>query len=76
MAVGRVRRRDDGAMSEAADSAWAATHAGHAQHLGSPTMPGGPSVPAIPIAELLAIGHHTAAMFLVMGAVGLLTLAF
>jgi hypothetical protein len=72
MLVPVVLRLADGAMSEAADSALAATHAGHAQHLASPTMPGGPSVQAIPIAELLAISLHTAAMFLVMGAVACL----
>ena len=48
------------------------SHAGHAEHLATlATSPATPSI-AIPVADFLAVTVHTAAMFVVMGAVALL----
>lgn len=57
---------------DAASAAHAAVSGSHAEHLASLTTAQANSSIALPAADLLAIGVHTAAMLVVMGAIGLL----
>jgi hypothetical protein len=63
----RLSSDPDAQMAHAAHLAQTSSPAGHAEHAATLVASAG-----LPLTELLAVAVHTAAMFLVMGAVGLL----